>query len=71
MGTQRKYRRQDLDGAVRLARDAVKCLEVGARTKDAELLERAAAGLQEAGKMATRQAAKLSGSEDGEPVPSP
>jgi len=63
-----KHRRERLDEALRLARGGLKSLELGTRTADADLLERAAAGLQEAGTIAAREAARLSEPDDPEPA---
>ena len=60
MGALRKNRRQCLDEAISLARGAVKALEVGARMKDAALLELAASELEQAGRAAGRLAVCLS-----------
>ncbi len=63
-----EHRRRRLDEALRLARGAVRALEDGTRASDADGLTLAGQALQEAGKIAARQAAYLGDESPVEPA---
>lgn len=63
-----EHRRRRLDEALRLARGAVRALEEGAKASDPDGLTLAGQALQEAGKIAARQASYLGDVRPTEPA---
>ncbi len=63
-----EHRRRRLDEALRLARGAVRALEDGAKASDPDALTLAGQAMQEAGKVALRQAALLGDTTTAEPA---